>query len=298
MRRREGIWLGQVLLSVVLAYFIWRRLSASWGEFGSLEINLEFKPAWLVSSAILVWISYSILIAAWKGILSGWKQHIPPVTAATIWCLSNLGRYLPGKLWSLAGLALLARRVGVNPLAATGSALVMQALAVGTGIAVLVGVTPSSITTVSVVVALVVAAIIVSLLCAPFGARLIAKLSGRDYEPLPFSVVLWAVGATLVSWIVYGISFWMLSRGILPESEFTISAATGVFAAGYVVGLLALFAPGGIGVREGVFIALLTQPLGPGGAVALSVASRLLLTLTELTAALAVSPFKSRLARK
>jgi len=55
---------------------------------------------------------------------------------------------------------------------------------------------------------------------------------------------------------------------------------------GFVIaGFLALFAPGGIGVREGLFILMLQGPLGIGAATALAVASRLLLTLTELGAA-------------
>ena len=57
---------------------------------------------------------------------------------------------------------------------------------------------------------------------------------------------------------------------------------------GYVLGLLALFAPGGVGVREVVLIGLLTPALGAGGAVALSVASRIVLTLTEVAAPLVV----------
>ena len=52
------------------------------------------------------------------------------------------------------------------------------------------------------------------------------------------------------------------------------------------MGLLALFAPGGVGVREVVLIGLLTPALGGGGAVALSVASRILLTVTEVVAPL------------
>ena len=57
-------------------------------------------------------------------------------------------------------------------------------------------------------------------------------------------------------------------------------------ALGYILGWLALFAPGGVGVREVVLIGLLTPALGGGGAVALSVASRILLTLTEVAAPL------------
>jgi len=59
-----------------------------------------------------------------------------------------------------------------------------------------------------------------------------------------------------------------------------------VFALGYILGLLALFAPGGVGVRELVFIGLLAPALGSGGAVALSVGSRVMLTLCEAVAPL------------
>jgi hypothetical protein len=61
--------------------------------------------------------------------------------------------------------------------------------------------------------------------------------------------------------------------------------AVAVFTASYLAGFLALLAPGGIGVREGLFILMLQGPLGIGAATALAVASRLLLTLTELGAA-------------
>jgi uncharacterized membrane protein YbhN (UPF0104 family) len=79
-----------------------------------------------------------------------------------------------------------------------------------------------------------------------------------------------------------------------------VGTATGVFALGYVLGLLALFAPGGIGVREVLFIGLLTPFVGSGGAIALTVASRLQLTLTEAAAglgALFIGKHKEKVAR-
>jgi uncharacterized membrane protein YbhN (UPF0104 family) len=80
----------------------------------------------------------------------------------------------------------------------------------------------------------------------------------------------------------------MLAMGIFESSELSLIQATGVFAAGYIVGLLALFAPGGVGVRELVYVALLAPVVGSGGALALSIAARLLLTTTEAIAAVVV----------
>ena len=64
-----------------------------------------------------------------------------------------------------------------------------------------------------------------------------------------------------------------------------LATAVTAFTASYLAGFLALLAPGGLGVREGLFILMLQQPIGIGPATALAVASRLLLTLTEFGAA-------------
>ena len=97
-----------------------------------------------------------------------------------------------------------------------------------------------------------------------------------------------------ISWGTYGASLWMLCRGLLPGAHLPLGTAVGAFTLGYTLGLLALFAPGGVGVRELVLIGLLAPFLGSGGAVALSVASRILLTVLEAAAALATLPLRHR----
>jgi uncharacterized membrane protein YbhN (UPF0104 family) len=107
-------------------------------------------------------------------------------------------------------------------------------------------------------------------------------------RPLPLVSVAESAALGIVSWVGHGTAFWLLSRGLGLPGTLPIATALGVFSLGYVLGLLALFAPGGVGVREVVLIGLLTPALGAGGAVALTVASRILLTLTEVAAPLAV----------
>ncbi len=70
-----------------------------------------------------------------------------------------------------------------------------------------------------------------------------------------------------------------------------------VFTASYLAGFLALLAPGGLGVREGLFILMLQQPIGIAPATALAIASRLLLTLTEFGAAAPFLLFSRRSTR-
>ena len=70
-----------------------------------------------------------------------------------------------------------------------------------------------------------------------------------------------------------------------------------MFTASYLAGFLALIAPGGLGVREGLFILMLQGTLGIGAATALALASRVLLTITEFGAAVPFLAFPRRNAR-
>jgi uncharacterized membrane protein YbhN (UPF0104 family) len=103
---------------------------------------------------------------------------------------------------------------------------------------------------------------------------------------LPLSAVGASALMMVLGWMVYGLSFWLFIQGILPDPRISLVTASGVFTLSYILGTLALFAPGGIGVRELVLISLLTPHLGSGGAVATSVGSRVLLTIGEVGAAL------------
>jgi hypothetical protein len=163
------------------------------------------------------------------------------------------------------------------------------AIAVGTGVAVVAATAPGALSATWLALGAVIALGTVTLLSWPPTVRVLGRLAGRtDLTPLPFTALAVATMVTALSWVVYGLAFWGLARGLLGEGAegFRLATAVGTFAGGYIVGLLALFAPGGIGVREVVFLGLLTPPLGAGGAVALAAGSRVLLTLTEISAAL------------
>jgi uncharacterized membrane protein YbhN (UPF0104 family) len=281
---------------------------SNWGELKALDVSLHPRPLWIAAAALTVWLTYALLIEAWRRILLGWNQQLQFVQAVPIWCLSNLGRYLPGKVWSIAGLAVLAQRIGVAGWAAAGSALAMQALAVGTGALVVALWAPVAADTspeapvarllspVLLVLAILVAfAAVAALVWKPL-SRMVTQVAGPRLElrPLPLTTALTAATVTFVSWLAYGVAFWLLAHGLFDTAQLTLQVSVGVFAAGYVVGLLALFAPGGVGMRELVFIALLGPVMRYDVALALAVASRLLLTATEIGAALVALGLKRK----
>jgi len=294
--RRSLVWGLQGVLVTAVVFFVYRALTRHWVEFRSLEIDLSFELRAIVLAALTVWATYLILIEAWRWVILGWGQSLGRPQAARIWLISNLGRYLPGKVWSIAGLAVLASRAGVKSWAATGSAVAMQALAVGTGVGVVAVAAPQTASPLQLALAGTIAVVFVWLLVSPaLVSRVVSVVWPQtEFRPLDLRAAMSAGLVTVLAWIAYGVAFWLLANGLFVDHALDVRSAIGVFAAGYIVGLLAIFAPGGVGVREAVLVALLTPRIGPGEALALAVASRLLLTLCEVVAALAALPLSLR----
>jgi hypothetical protein len=273
--------------------FAARSLIRNWDQLRAQPLEWSVRPGWILLSAVVVWLMYALLIAAWRRMLTGWGKGLDLWSAARIWTVSSLGKYLPGKVWAVAGMAVMAQRAGIGAGPATGSAVILQVLAIGTGAAV-VGLTgwgtlraayPGAAMGLAGLLSASVAGI--GLLLWPGFVTRVLRLAAPDAAPVtpPVAAVAFGIVANVTAWLGYGVALWLLARGLLPRAGLGLLPAIAVFTASYLAGFLALFAPGGIGVREGVFILMLQGPLGIGAASALAVASRLLLTVTELGAA-------------
>jgi uncharacterized membrane protein YbhN (UPF0104 family) len=286
----------QALVTLAVVAFVGRALARNWDQFRTLHVTLTIGPGWIAGSVLMVLLTYAMQVESWRRILAGWGQGLRFRAAARVWSLANLGRYVPGTVWSVAGLVVLARQAGVETGPAAASAFVLQAISLGTGVAVVAAVTPGSAPPLRLAAAGLAAVLTIAVLVWPPTARRLGRLvnTAAPLEPLrPAAVFAGAVLAVL-SWGTYGAAFWMLTRGLVPDTALPLTAAIGAFTLGYILGVLALFAPGGVGVRELVLIGLLAPFLGSGGAVAVSVASRLVLTVLEATAALVTLPLRHR----
>jgi len=73
-----------------------------------------------------------------------------------------------------------------------------------------------------------------------------------------------------------------LSRNLELLTWATLPGLCGIYALSHVVGLIALFAPGGLGVREGALAVQLGRLLPSGIAEALAIGIRIWFTLIEL----------------
>lgn len=87
----------------------------------------------------------------------------------------------------------------------------------------------------------------------------------------------------LTTWVLLGAGVWILGRNLIPAlGPEAILPVAGAYALSVVSGFVALFAPGGIGVREAVLAGVLAPWTGPVDALFLAVAVRILTSISEV----------------
>lgn len=228
----------------------------------------------------------------WGRIVRGLGGPALPATASVrLFMVANLGRYVPGKVWQIAGLVALARSRGVPGSTATAAAILGQGI--GLASATVIGVT--SLWSVAGETAwrwalpvLLIGGTALALAPPVFHAAVGAWFRlARTEEPEglePRHAAVWLL-IGLGTWILYGGAFWLLvesmGHGVAPL------ATASAFAAAYVLGYVMVFAPAGIGVREGFLVALMAPQLGVGAAGAIAVIARLWTTIIEVVPAAA-----------
>ena len=100
----------QWLLGITIVGLALRSLVRNWDQLRAQPLDWSIEPGWLILSAMVVWLMYGLLIAAWRLMLAGWGRGLDFWSAARIWTVSSLGKYLPGKVWAVAGMAVMAQR--------------------------------------------------------------------------------------------------------------------------------------------------------------------------------------------
>jgi hypothetical protein len=290
VRRRLWRFL-QFLAAATLVSLAVRAVVINWQSLRAQPLEWRLSAGWIVASVVVVFASYAVLIEAWRRVVLSMGERLPFLTAARIWVLASLGKYIPGKVWAVAGAAVLAQRAGVDPVAAVAGLMALQALALASGAAVVAVTAHEAFEVMGQGAVPVAALVIISSLTgtAMLGSQSvldrIQRLLPTSWPPLraiPPGNLAAAFFANVIAWTGYGVALLLLTRGLLPEVELSLPRAVGVFTCSYIVGFVALFAPGGLGPRESVLLLMLADDIGLKPAAALALASRLLLTGTEL----------------
>lgn len=280
--------------------FLGATAKANWETLRQFQLSPSAGP--LVIASALTIATWVFLVSTWTWSVRWWSppQHLALAPALRIWFLTNLARYIPGTVWQFAGLAALAARNGVSPVAATGGVLLQQVTLLATGAGVSLALMPrlarawGAALSPGLAWAMVAALIAFGALFLPVTGRLVrrivARVAGRDVpwpEP-PAKELAMYVSALALPWIAYGVAFWWFGRAMLGAAAPSMGLAVGAYTASYVAGIVAVIAPGGIVVREAALTAALSPAIGPDNALLLAVGSRLWLIALELVTALAV----------
>ena len=292
-----------VFLSVALV-FVGALLRGQWTSLDEIlaatrRFDWSFDPWWL-TAAVGVGVGNLFLMGlVWAGLFRRTGGAARPAEVVRVWVVTNFGRYIPGKVWQLGGLAVYMKGRGDSGAAALVSALTFQIISLVTGAAISVatigvewaggdsGWLPGSLT-------------LGLILFAGLHPRVIRWIAERLGSWLGETVVGADLGARdilragfgmLAAWLLYGVGFLLLLRGVgVPWAISQVHVLTGVFAASYVIGYLVLVAPGGLVVREGAMTALLAElgGLAVGVAAAVAIMARVWMVLAELVALLLV----------
>ncbi|MGZ8376826.1 MAG: lysylphosphatidylglycerol synthase domain-containing protein [Gemmatirosa sp.] len=281
----------------VVAIVLWgasKQLAGQWAEVQARVGSL--RPDWplVALSALIVLATYALLAESWRRLVAAWNVPMRFTDALRIYVVSKLGVYIPGRVWQLAAMGLLARQVGVSAGAASGAALAGTLINVAAGFAVVLlaglpvlrSIAPGGAgAAIALAVAAALGLVLLPLLLTPtlrfVARRLKRELPVRD---APRRVLWLVVLANMIAWIGYGLGFRILALALVPASAGNWLPYVAVFTGSYLVGYLAIVLPGGIGAREVAMVGSLTA-LGlasPVDAWLLAAVSRLWLTVLEI----------------
>lgn len=293
---RRWVALGTAVFLLAALAAVGLALSGSWAAWEDLRASglsgWRVRPLWLAAAVgcEVAALCASGVVWAWLFRTAGGRAGVPEAAAA--WLGSNLGRYIPGKIWQVTGLVAYVRGRGDSGATAFATLIAFQAAILATGAALALAVLGARAFEGLGRWPLIAGGLALAGALTPPVLRFVIRLGRRllretrehgDAEP-DGKMLCRAVVGSLLIWPLHGLGFLALLEGLVLQNTIGFQAALGVFAGSYVVGYLALVAPGGLIVRESAIIGLLAAaaaiPAGPAAALAL--AARLWTTVAEL----------------
>lgn len=293
--RRQRIVLV-VLLGLVTA-FVAVAVVRNWS---SVRDDLALMSiADLVGAGAAVAAALVMSALAWMSVLDRMGGRMSARDGLTAYFAGQLGKYVPGSVWTVVIQAELGQRANVARVTMAASYVVALMVTVATGgmlgLLALTGPGDSS-PWVLAVGAAVGAALTFYLL---YDVRLLNRMTswasaraGRSIPELHPSGATIGVASVLSagSWAFFGLHIWLLARPLGADASLLVPAI-GAFSLAFVGGLVALPLPAGAGIREAVLVVMLAGAIGRPGALTVSLVSRFVILAVELLLAGAFGVF-------
>ena len=298
MNRSKLINVVGVAIGVAGIAFVARRIVRDRSEIADALSSAEL--AWLIVGGVTGLLAMGLIGLNWLLILRHGGAAAPWRRGMSWFFVGQLGKYVPGGIWPIIGQAELAHR-GDTPRRVAYSSTAMSMVATFLGAATVAAISglisPSD-------GRLLPAAIAVGLmltfgvLMIPATRSMMVRLAQRlTRKQLPLPEPRWftlLVVRHLPVWVSFaGMNiFAVVAVGSDLDASLVVELIF-VTCVSWMAGFVVVGVPGGIGVRETIFISMTTAPLGAGVAVSVAVLSRVVSIVVDLAGA-AVSVLLAR----
>ncbi|MDI2127390.1 lysylphosphatidylglycerol synthase transmembrane domain-containing protein [Yinghuangia seranimata] len=295
---RSKAWLGRVgklvallrpLLLVLavggIAYIVLRH----WSDVAATLRELPWYAV-AVSGAVLL-VGMAVGVLAWQVLVDSMGRPVGFRTGAQIQLVSQLGKYVPGSVWSYVLQLELGRKAQVSR-ARLFTATILHVI-ISIVVSMLLGILALPVLlddapgVAWVFVLLPVGFVALSPAVLARAGELVLRLLRRPPVKLrlTWGVVGRVAGLSGLGYSLFGLHLWILARAVAPAHLGQLLLCVGAIAVGLTAGVFAFVLPSGAGVREIVIVASLATTMPRGQAVALALVSRILFTVADLVSA-------------
>ncbi|GAA4109908.1 hypothetical protein GCM10022415_03310 [Knoellia locipacati] len=276
-----------VLVAVVVA--VWR----NWTD---VSAHLSEVPGGVLAGAfVLALLAPVFSQLGWRVLLADLGTRLPLPAGASVFFVGQLGKYLPGSVWSVVAQADMGSRLGVPRRRMGVVGLLSILLSVITGAIVGIPAVPLLVARSGEVTSLwwFAPAVVLLLLLWPrllnWGIATLLRLLRRD--PLEHSLTAPAIALTsmwfVLAWLSAGLSILALAHAMAPGTPVRDLLVTSIcgFALASAIGMFSVFVPAGVGVRDGVLALLLGALMPFSAAIAVVVVSRFFTVVADVVVA-------------
>ena len=289
-RRPQPIWVRLITWSItaIVLAFVAYALIKQFRQVRWSEVHFHPIPA-TAAVACIFGVSAMQLIARWTLLIAygyplTWRVQLPAA-----W-VPQLGKYVPGGIASVGGAVYLLRKQGVPAAVGLSVAVLLDALAVMAGLIVstpLLLWEPVRAKLPMAWLACIVMIVAGVILLHPrvFVGLLNWTLKKLRRNPIaqapPLARYLWPVLASFGQWLFAGFGLWFMTLAVTDVEARLIPLFIASAALAMTVSYLMPFTPGGLGIREGLYLLTLGPTVGPAAAIVV-VAMRVVQTLIEV----------------
>ncbi|MEK7524083.1 MAG: lysylphosphatidylglycerol synthase domain-containing protein [Patescibacteria group bacterium] len=286
--KKIALNIASVLIIIALFYFLGREFLKNWSQIRSFP--LHFDLLWLFWATAAYFITFFLLSIGWTLILKSLHYPISLTHAFLFFIITQPAKYIPGKIWIAVARMKFMHPLGIPnsvTLLSTGAEGVLEILA-GSYISLVAILQIPGLGKFSVIGTIIISLLgVVLLIPKVFYAIINLYLKLAKREPIhatghaKFAELLFLQIVYLIGMFGVGLAQVLFLKSFTHVSphQFPLLISIGSFS--YVASILAIFTPGGLGVREGIWYLALKGISAPHIAIIFALASRIWTVVAE-----------------